>query len=195
MGAVIFERNTGTQTPWCGLRASHLWLIWQFCGSARYLVPNGASAPAGRQHSDGRIRYLPFPAKRHWTELSSWCGSFPTVRRSGDRSFRRGSDGRHPHSGYQNRISPMPPVARAPREGFTSSSWERMLNVDFPKRCSIKCPEVPHRASLRYYATTPVPPTRTTRSGSMECPSPILDVRFRVADGMLTVIEVNPLKK
>ena len=81
------------------------------------------------------------------------------------------------------------------KEGFTSSGWERMLNVDFPQALLDKVPRRCRTALIEVLRNDPRPSYQNDPERSYGMPFADLDIRFRVADGMLTVIEVNPLKK
>ena len=81
------------------------------------------------------------------------------------------------------------------KEGFTSSGWERMLNVDFPQALLDKVPRRCRTALIEVLRNDPRPSYQNDPERIYGMPFADLDVRFRVADGMLTVIEVNPLKK
>ena len=81
------------------------------------------------------------------------------------------------------------------KEGFTSSGWERMLNVDFPQALLDKVPRRCRTALIEVLRNDPRPSDQNDPERIYGMPFADLDVRFRVADGMLTVIEVNPLKK
>ena len=81
------------------------------------------------------------------------------------------------------------------KEGFTSSGWERMLNVDFPQVLLDKVPRRCRAALIEVLRNDPRPSYQNDPERIYGMPFADLDVRFRVADGMLTVIEVNPLKK
>ena len=61
-GEIIFTPEYRNADAVRGLEDfSHIWLVWQFSGD---VVADGAPAPLGRQHPDGRVRHpLALPAQ------------------------------------------------------------------------------------------------------------------------------------
>ena len=81
------------------------------------------------------------------------------------------------------------------KEGFTSADWERMLNVDFPHALLEQVPIQRRAALIEVLRNDPRPSYQNDPERIYGMPFGNQDIRFRVADGMLTVLEINPLKR
>ena len=181
MGAVIFEPEYRNPDALRGLEDfSHLWLIWQFSAAVRDTWSPTVRPP----RLGGNTRMGVFATRSPFRPNAIGLSCVKLVRvvpnsPDGPAIVVSGVDLMDGTPILD--IKPYLPYADSrpsAKEGFTSSGWERMLNVDFPQALLDKVPGGAAPRSSRYCATTPVPPTRTTRSGSMECPSPILTSDF-----------------
>ena len=198
MGAVIFEPEYRNPDALRGLEDfSHLWLIWQFSQTVR----KNWSPTVRPPRLGGNTRMGVFATRSPFRPNAIGLSCVKLVRvipRSPDGPVIVVSGVDLMDGTPILDIKPYIPYADShpsAKEGFTSSSWERMLNVDFPPALLEKVPIRCRSALIGVLHNDPRPSYQNDPERIYGMPFADLDVRFRVADGMLTVIEVNPLKK
>ena len=76
-------------------------------------------------------------------------------------------------------------------EGFTSASWERMLEVNIPDTLMERVPQDKREALCGVLANDPRPGYQRDPQRIYGLPFGGLEVKFRVADGVLTVVEIE----
>ena len=198
MGAVIFEPEYRNPDALRGLEDfSHLWLIWQFSAAVRDTWSPTVRPP----RLGGNTRMGVFATRSPFRPNAIGLSCVKLVRvvpnsPDGPTIVVSGVD--LMDSTPILDIKPYLPYADSrpsAKEGFTSSGWERMLNVDFPQALPDKVPRRCRTALIEVLRNDPRPSYQNDPERIYGMPFADLDVRFRVADGMLTVIEVNPLKK
>ena len=197
-GRIVFEKPFRDVDAVRGLEGfSHIWLIWQFDRAQRQSWSPTVRPP----RLGGNTRMGVFATRSPFRPNAIGLSCVKLVR-----VVPNGPDG--PAivvSGVDLMdgtpildIKPYLPYADSrpsAKEGFTSSGWERMLNVDFPQALLDKVPRRCRTALIEVLRNDPRPSYQNDPERIYGMPFADLDVRFRVADGMLTVIEVNPLKK
>ena len=198
MGAVIFEPEYRNPDALRGLEDfSHLWLIWQFSAAVRDTWSPTVRPP----RLGGNTRMGVFATRSPFRPNAIGLSCVKLVRvvpnsPDGPTIVVSGVDLMDGTPILD--IKPYLPYADSrpsAKEGFTSSGWERMLNVDFPQALLDKVPWRCRTALIEVLRNDPRPSYQNDPERIYGMPFADLDVRFRVADGMLTVIEVNPLKK
>lgn len=85
----------------------------------------------------------------------------------------------------------MPTVIPTQKEGFTSSGWERELTVDFPSSLLKKVPLHRQAALIGVLRNDPRPPYQNDPERIYGLPFGGQEIHFKVADGILTVIDVE----
>ena len=176
---------------------SHLWLVWVFSEN----VDKGWSPTVRPPRLGGNVRMGVFATRSPFrpNPIGLSCVRLEDITFSDARGpvlHVRGADLVDGTPIFD--IKPYLPYADSrpsAKEGFTSSGWERMLNVDFPQALLDKVPRRCRTALIEVLRNDPRPSYQNDPERIYGMPFADLDVRFRVADGMLTLIEVNPLKK
>lgn len=198
MGAVIFEPEYRNPDALRGLEDfSHLWLIWQFSAAVRDTWSPTVRPP----RLGGNTRMGVFATRSPFRPNAIGLSCVKLVRvvptsPDGPTIVVSGVDLMDGTPILD--IKPYLPYADSrpyAKEGFTSSGWERMLNVDFSQALLDKVPRRCRAALIEVLRNDPRPSYQNDPERIYGMPFADLDVRFQVADGMLTVIEVNPLKK
>ena len=195
---IVFEPEFRNSDALRGIEDfSHLWLIWQFSEAVR----QGWSPTVRPPRLGGNTRMGVFATRSPFRPNAIGLSCVKLVRvvpnsPDGPTIVVSGVDLMDGTPILD--IKPYLPYADSrpsAKEGFTSSGWERMLNVDFPQALLDKVPRRCRTALIEVLRNDPRPSYQNDPERIYGMPFADLDARFRVADGMLTVLEVNPLKK
>ncbi len=193
-GKIVFEPEYRNPDALRGLDVfSHLWLIWQFSKAVReHWSPTVRPPRLGGNTRMGvfatRSPFRPNAiglscVKLEQIHLTSPDG--PVIIVSGIDLM----DGTpildiKPYIPYADSY----PTAK---EGFTSSGWERELVVDFPLSLQDKVPLSHRTALMGVLRNDPRPPYQNDPERVYGLPFGRQEIHFKVADGVLTVIDVE----
>lgn len=197
MGQVVFEPEYRNPDALRGLEGfSHLWLIWQFSANLRDRWSPTVRPPrlGGNTRMGVFATRSPFRpnaiglscVKLERVELHTSEG--PTILVSGADLM----DGTPILD-----IKPYVPYADCrpeAKEGFTSAGWERTLQVNFPPSLLEQVPAQCRDGLLGVLTNDPRPSYQNDPERIYGMPFGSQDIRFQVADGVLTVVEISPLK-
>ena len=192
-GTIVFEPEYRNPDALRGLEGfSHLWLVWQFSKAVRDTWSPTVRPP--RLGGNTRVGVFatrsPFRpnaiglscVKLEGVELHTSEG--PVIHVSGADLM----DGTPILD-----IKPYIPYADShpdALEGFTSTGWERRLEVAFPDALLAKVPEDKRSALIGVLENDPRPSYQTDPERVYGLPFGGMEVKFTVADGILTVRDV-----
>ena len=192
-GTVVFEPEYRNPDALRGLEGfSHLWLVWQFSKAVRDTWSPTVRPP--RLGGNTRVGVFatrsPFRpnaiglscVKLEGVELHTPDG--PVIHVSGADLM----DGTPILD-----IKPYIPYADShpdALEGFTSTGWERTLEVEFPDELLAKVHEDKRKALIGVLENDPRPSYQSDPERVYGLPFGGLEVKFTVADGILTVRDV-----
>lgn len=193
-GKIVFEPEYRNPDALRGLDGfSHLWLIWQFSKAVReHWSPTVRPPRLGGNTRMGvfatRSPFRPNAiglscVKLEQVHLTSPDG--PVIIVSGIDLM----DGTPILD-----IKPYLPYADSypdAKEGFTSSGWERELAVDFPLSLQDKVPLSHRTALMGVLRNDPRPSYQNDPERVYGLPFGRQEIHFKVADGVLTVIDVE----
>ena len=198
MGVVVFEPEYRNPDALRGLDGfSHLWLIWQFSQAVRKTWSPTVRPP--RLGGNTRVGVFATRSPFRPNAIGLSCVSLVRVEPhtpDGPVIVVSGVDLMDGTPILD--IKPYIPYADShpkAKEGFTSAGWERMLNVDFPHDLLEQVPIQRRAALIEVLRNDPRPSYQNDPERIYGMPFGNQDIRFRVSDGMLTVLEVNPLKR
>jgi hypothetical protein len=77
--------------------------------------------------------------------------------------------------------------------GFTDTADDFLLEVDFPQELLVRLPQEKQQAAIGILSHDPRPSYQRSADRVYGLPFAGFDLRFRVTDKILTVLEVNPL--
>ena len=171
---------------------SHLWLIWQFSEAVR----SGWSPTVKPPRLGGNTRMGVFATRSPFrpSPIGLSCVRLKEIRldpQLGPVIRVAGADLMDGTPILD--IKPYVPYADShpdALEGFTSRNQDYTVTVDFPEKLLAQIPQNRRAALLGVLAQDPRPSYQTDPSRSYGLTFAGFDVRFRVADGILTVFEV-----
>ena len=191
---VVFEPEYANPDCLRGLEGyDYIWLIWGFFRQpARGLVAHRARRPrlGGNERRGGLRDALALPAEppgpleREARRPLSRARRGPCLRMT-----RRGFDGRARRSTTSSPTSARTYTAGA-RLGFSGGSWERGVEVDFPSELLERLPEEKRAAAVGVLEQDPRPAYQHDDERVYGVAFAGFDIRFRVADGVLSVVDV-----
>ncbi len=193
-GRIVFEPEYRNPDALRGLDGfSHLWLIWQFSQAVRERWSPTVRPPrlGGNTRMGVFATRSPFrpnaiglsSVKLEQVDLKSPDG--PVILVSGIDLM----DGTPILD-----IKPYIPYADShpnAKEGFTSSGWERELTVDFPESLLEKVSPSRQAALMGVLRNDPRPPYQNDPERIYGLPFGGQEIHFKVADGILTVTDVE----
>ncbi len=193
-GRIVFEPEYRNPDALRGLDGfSHLWLIWQFSQAVRERWSPTVRPPrlGGNTRMGVFATRSPFrpnaiglsSVKLEQVDLKSPDG--PVILVSGIDLM----DGTPILD-----IKPYIPYADShpeAKEGFTSSGWERELTVDFPESLLEKVSPSRQTALMGVLRNDPRPPYQSDPERIYGLPFGGQEIHFKVADGILTVTDVE----
>ncbi len=193
-GRIVFEPEYRNPDALRGLDGfSHLWLIWQFSQAVRERWSPTVRPPrlGGNTRMGVFATRSPFrpnaiglsSVKLEQVDLKSPDG--PVILVSGIDLM----DGTPILD-----IKPYIPYADShpnAKEGFTSSGWERELTVDFPESLLEKVSPSRQAALIGVLRNDPRPPYQNDPERIYGLPFGGQEIHFKVADGILTVTDVE----
>lgn len=197
MGKIVFEPEYRNPDALRGMEGfSHLWLIWQFSQAVRENWSPTVRPPrlGGNTRMGVFATRSPFrpnaiglsSVKLERVELHSTDG--PIIVVSGIDLM----DGTPILD-----IKPYIPYADShpqAKEGFTSAGWERTLEVNFSQELQEKVDADRRAALVGVLQNDPRPPYQNNPERVYGLPFGGQEIHFKVADGVLTVIDVEDKK-
>ena len=193
---IVFEPEYRNADALRGLEGfSHLWVIWQFSEAVR----SGWSPTVRPPRLGGNTRMGVFATRSPFrpNNLGLSCVKLLGVEMTKDLGPVIHVSGADLMDGTPIfDIKPYIPYADAHPEalgGFTDTAGEFILNVDFPAELLERLPESKRVAAIGVLSHDPRPSYQRKPERIYGLPFAGFDIRFRVADEVLTVIEVVPL--
>ncbi len=193
-GRIVFEPDYRVPEALRGLEGlSHLWLIWQFSQALREdWSPTVRPPRLGGNTRMGvfatRSPFRPNPVGLSCVRLEHIDLHTP----EGPVLLVSGADLMDGTPILD--IKPYVPYADChpdAAEGFTSSGWERRLQVVLPPELEAKIPVSKREGLLGVLENDPRPSYKKDSDRIYGMPFADLEIRFRVKDGILTVTEVQ----
>jgi tRNA (adenine37-N6)-methyltransferase len=197
MGRIVFEPEYRNPDALRGMEGfSHLWLIWQFSQAVR----ENWSPTVRPPRLGGNTRMGVFATRSPFRPNAIGLSSVKLERvepHSPDGPIIVVSGIDLMDGTPILDIKPYIPYADShpqAKEGFTSAGWERTLEVNFPQELQEKV-ETDRRAALvGVLQNDPRPPYQKNPERVYGLPFGGQEIHFKVADGVLTVIDVEDKK-
>jgi tRNA-Thr(GGU) m(6)t(6)A37 methyltransferase TsaA len=193
---IVFEPEYRNADALRGLEGfSHLWVIWQFSEAVR----SGWSPTVRPPRLGGNTRMGVFATRSPFrpNNLGLSCVKLLGVEMTKDLGPVIHVSGADLMDGTPIfDIKPYIPYADAHPEalgGFTDTAGEFLLNVDFPEALLEKLPESKRAAAIGVLSHDPRPSYQRKPERVYGLPFAGFDIRFRVVEDQLTVVEVVPL--
>lgn len=196
---IVFEPEYRNPDALRGMEGfSHLWLIWQFSRAVRESWSPTVRPP--RLGGNTRVGVFATRSPFRPNAIGLSCVKLEGVEPrtpEGPVIWVSGADLMDGTPILD--IKPYVPYADSrpeAREGFTSSGWERLLEVEFPAPLLERVPERLREALVGVLANDPRPPYQRDPDRVYGLPFGGLEVRFSVDGERLTVREVfGPVEK
>ena len=193
---VIFEPEYRNPDALRGLEGfSHLWIIWQFSEAVRTDWSPTVRPP--RLGGNARMGVFATRSPFRPNNLGLSCVRLEGVEydtKDGPVIHVSGADLMDGTPIFD--IKPYIPYADAHPDalgGFTDTAGEFLLEVEFPQALLTKLPPDKQDAAIGVLSHDPRPSYQRKPDRVYGLPFAGFDIRFRVADGKLTVCEVIPL--
>ena len=193
---VIFEPEYRNPDALRGLEGfSHLWIIWQFSEAVRTDCSPTVRPP--RLGGNARMGVFATRSPFRPNNLGLSCVRLEGVEydtKDGPVVHVSGADLMDGTPIFD--IKPYIPYADAHPDalgGFTDTAGEFLLEVEFPQALLTKLPPDKQDAAIGVLSHDPRPSYQRKPDRVYGLPFAGFDIRFRVADGKLTVCEVIPL--
>lgn len=174
---------------------SHIWIIWQFSQAVR----TGWSATVRPPRLGGNTRMGVFATRSPFrpNNLALSCVRLEGIELDTPQGPVIHVSGADLMDGTPIvDIKPYIPYADSHPDalgGFTDTAHQRLLHVDFPPALLEQIPEEKRSAALQVLAHDPRPSYQRDPQRVYGLPFAGFDIRFRVAEDTLTVLQVEPL--
>ena len=197
MGKIVFEPEYRNPDALRGMDGfSHLWLIWQFSQAVR----ENWSPTVRPPRLGGNTRMGVFATRSPFRPNAIGLSSVKLERvephsPDGPIIIVSGIDLMDGTPILD--IKPYIPYADShpqAKEGFTSAGWERTLEVSFPQELQEKVDADRRAALVGVLQNDPRPPYQNNPERVYGLPFGGQEIHFKVADGVLTVIDVEDKK-
>ena len=193
---IVFEPEFRNPDTLRGLEGfSHLWIIWQFSGALRESWSPTVRPP--RLGGNTRMGVFATRSPFRPNSLGLSCVKLERVEYDTPEGAVIHVSGADLMDGTPIfDIKPYIPYADAHPEalgGFTDNAGAFLLEVDFPKALLEKLPEEKRQAALGVLRHDPRPSYQRKPERIYGLPFAGFDIRFRVKEETLTVVEVVPL--
>ena len=193
---IVFERSFRNPDTLRGMEGfSHLWIIWQFSEAVRTEWSPTVRPP--RLGGNTRMGVFATRSPFRPNSLGLSCVKLEGIdydTKDGAVIHVSGADLMDGTPIFD--IKPYIPYADAHPEalgGFTDTADDFLLKVDFPAELLSLLPEEKRQAAVGVLCHDPRPSYQRKPERIYGLPFAGFDIRFRVADEVLTVIEVVPL--
>lgn len=193
-GKIVFEPEYRNPDALRGLDGfSHLWLIWQFSQAVRENWSPTVRPP--RLGGNTRIGVFATRSPFRPNAIGLSCVKLEAVdlhSPDGPVIYVSGADLMDGTPILD--IKPYVPYADShpdAMEGFTSSGWERTLEVQFPEELLAKVPEEKRAALIGVLENDPRPSYQKDPERIYGLPFGGMEIKFTVADGVLMVKKVE----
>ena len=197
MGKIVFEPEYRNPDALRGMEGfSHLWLIWQFSQAVR----ENWSPTVRPPRLGGNTRMGVFATRSPFRPNAIGLSSVKLERvepHSPDGPIIVVSGIDLMDGTPILDIKPYIPYADShpqAKEGFTSAGWERTLEVNFPQVLQKKVDADRRAALVGVLQNDPRPPYQNNPERVYGLPFGGQEIHFKVADGMLTVIDIEDKK-
>jgi tRNA (adenine37-N6)-methyltransferase len=197
MGKIVFEPEYRNPDALRGMEGfSHLWLIWQFSQAVR----ENWSPTVRPPRLGGNTRMGVFATRSPFRPNAIGLSSVKLERvepHSPDGPIIVVSGIDLMDGTPILDIKPYIPYADShpqAKEGFTSAGWERTLEVNFPQELQKKVDADRRAALVGVLQNDPRPPYQNNPERVYGLPFGGQEIHFKVADGMLTVIDIEDKK-
>jgi tRNA (adenine37-N6)-methyltransferase len=197
MGRIVFEPEYRNPDALRGMEGfSHLWLIWQFSQAVR----ENWSPTVRPPRLGGNTRMGVFATRSPFRPNAIGLSSVKLERvepHSPDGPIIVVSGIDLMDGTPILDIKPYIPYADShpqAKEGFTSAGWERTLEVNFPQELQKKVDADRRAALVGVLQNDPRPPYQNNPERVYGLPFGGQEIHFKVADGMLTVIDIEDKK-
>ena len=193
---IIFEPEFRNPDALRGIEGySHLWLIWQFSEAVRQEWSPTVRPPRLGGNTRLGVFATRSPFRPNSLGLSSvrllgveHTAEFGTVLHVGGADLMDGTP--------IFDIKPYIPYGDCHPEaigGFTDTADDFLLEVVFPQELLVRLPQEKQQAAIGILSHDPRPSYQRSADRVYGLPFAGFDLRFRVTDKILTVLEVNPL--
>ena len=193
---IVFERPFRNPDTLRGMEGfSHLWIIWQFSEAVRTEWSPTVRPP--RLGGNTRMGVFATRSPFRPNSLGLSCVKLEGIEydtKDGAVIHVSGADLMDGTPIFD--IKPYIPYADAHPDalgGFTDTADDFLLKVDFPEALLSLLPEEKHQAAIGVLSHDPRPSYQRKPERIYGLPFAGFDIRFRVAEDRLTVIEVVPL--
>ena len=193
---IVFEPEYRNPDALRGLEGfSHLWIIWEFSEAKRDTWSPTVRPPRLGGNTRMGVFATRSPFRPNSLGLSSvrllgveHTAEFGTVLHVGGADLMDGTP--------IFDIKPYIPYGDSHPEatgGFTDTAEDFLLEVDFPQELLAQLPQEKQQAAIGILSHDPRPSYQRSADRVYGLPFAGFDLRFRVTDKILTVLEVNPL--
>ena len=193
---IVFEPEFRNPDALRGIEGySHLWLIWQFSEAVRQEWSPTVRPPRLGGNTRLGVFATRSPFRPNSLGLSSvrllgveHTAEFGTVLHVGGADLMDGTP--------IFDIQPYIPYGDCHPEaigGFTDTADDFLLEVVFPQELLVRLPQEKQQAAIGILSHDPRPSYQRSADRVYGLPFAGFDLRFRVTDKILTVLEVNPL--